>query len=126
MRLTSADFSALLRTNFTYLNNLPNFGIDFLNEDHDWYLLAFLREQQRTGFSFEITFAALNAIVGALAEDSYFRSPIDNKIGFLNQNHHILGESGKDCFPVYRNKQLSFVTLRGRDDERNIEKLWSD
>jgi hypothetical protein len=108
MRLTSADFSALLQSNFRNLNNLPIFDIDFLDDDQDWYLLSFLREQQRNGYSFEVTFAALNAIVGALAGDSYFRSPIDNKVGFLNQNHHILGESGTDYFHFYRSNELFF------------------
>jgi hypothetical protein len=83
VRLVSADFSALLQSNFQQLNSLPNFDIDFLDENKDWYLLCFLREQQRNGHSCEVTFAALNAIVGALAENSHFRSPVDNKMVFL-------------------------------------------
>jgi len=58
------DFSALLHANFKQLNNLPIFDIDFLDKDKDWYLLCFLREQQRNGHSFEVSFTALNAIVG--------------------------------------------------------------
>jgi hypothetical protein len=90
-----SDFSALLQGNFKQLNSLPVFDIDFLDEDTDWYFLCFLREQQRNGHSFEVTLAALTAIVGTLANSSYFRGPIDNKVGFLNQNHHLIGESGK-------------------------------
>ena len=58
------DFSALLHANFKQLNTLPIFDIDFLDRDKDWYLLCFLREQQRNGHSFEVSFTALNAIVG--------------------------------------------------------------
>lgn len=93
----SADFSALLHANFKQLNSLPIFDVDFLDKDNDWFLLCFLREQQRNGHSFEVTLSGLNSIVGVLADTSYFRSVIDNKIGFLNQNHHLIGESGKYC-----------------------------
>ena len=93
-----ADFSATLFENFKQLNGLPQFDIDFLDEDKDWYLMCFLREQQRNGYSFKVTFAALNAIVGALSDNSYFHNPIDNKVVFLNQNHHLIGESGKYNF----------------------------
>ncbi len=92
------DFSAILHSNFQQLNSLPNFNIDFLDQDQDWYLLSFLREQQRNGHTFEITFAGLNAIVGALSDQSYFHNPFINNIGFLNQNHHLIGESGKCSF----------------------------
>jgi hypothetical protein len=89
------DFAAVLHSNFQQLNSLPIFDIDFLDKEKDWYLLCFLREQERNGHSYEVTFAALNSIVGALSEDSYFYNPFINNVGFLNQNHHLLGESGK-------------------------------
>jgi hypothetical protein len=89
------DFSAILDSNFQQLNSLPAFDIEFLDKDQDWYLLCFLKEQQRNGHSYEVTFSALNAIVGALSDQSYFYNPFNNNIGFLNQNHHLLGESGK-------------------------------
>lgn len=92
------DFSSVLQTNFQQLNTLPTFNIDFLDKDDDWYLYCFLQEQQRNGHSFEITLAALNSIVGALSEESSFFNPINNSIAYLNQNHHILGESGRHTF----------------------------
>ena len=93
--LTLSDFSAVLHKNFKELNQLPPFDINFLNKDSDWYLLAFLREQQRNGHNHEITFAALTSIVGTLADSSYYFNTFGNSVGYLNQNHHILGESGK-------------------------------
>lgn len=90
-----SDFSSVLHKNCKELNLLPSFDISFLNKDSDWYLLSFLREQQRNGHNFEITFAALTSIVGTLADSSYYFNSFNNKIGYLNQNHHILGESGK-------------------------------
>ncbi len=93
-----ADFSANLHQNFRQLNALPSFDIDFFDKDRDWYLLCFLREQARNGHSYEVTFAALNSIVGSLSENSYYYNPFNNSIGFLNQNHHLLGESGKYGF----------------------------
>jgi hypothetical protein len=90
-----ADFSATLHNNFKELNSLPIFDMNFLNTNDDWYLLCFLREQEGNGHGIETTFAALNSIVGALAEDSYFFNSFNNNIGFLNQNHHLIGESGK-------------------------------
>jgi hypothetical protein len=92
------DFPAILDANFQQINYLPPFNIDCLHKDDDWYLLCFLKEQQRNGHSYEVTFAALHAIVGTLSEQSYFHNPVNNTIGFLNQNHHLLGESGKCSF----------------------------
>ena len=92
---TAADFSTLLHNKFTELNSLPFFDTDFLSENDDWYLLCFLREQLRKGHSYEVTLSALNSMVGVLSEDSYFFNPINNNVGFLNQNHHLLGESGR-------------------------------
>ncbi|CAF3923142.1 unnamed protein product [Rotaria sp. Silwood1] len=91
-----ADFAAILHSNFQQLNCLPPFDIDFLDKDKDWYLLCFLREQQRNGHSFEVTFAALSSIVGALSEQSYFYDTFNKNIVFLNQNHHLLGESASN------------------------------
>ena len=65
----SSGFSALLQLNFKQPNSLPNFDIDFLDEKKDWYLLCFLHEQQRNGHAFEVSFAALNAIVGTLSKN---------------------------------------------------------
>jgi hypothetical protein len=93
-----ADFSATLHLNFKELNSLPIFDINFLDKNHDWYLLSFLREQERNGHNYEITFAALNSIVGTLSESSYYFNSVTNRIGYLNQNHHLLGESGKHPF----------------------------
>lgn len=87
---TAADYSNVLHKNFTELNSLPVFDTNFLNETDDWYLLCFLREQLRKGHSYEVRFAALNAIIGTLSEDSYFFNPINNNVGLLNQNHHLL------------------------------------
>jgi hypothetical protein len=92
------DFASVLQKNFQQLNNLPPFDINFLDKNDDWYLLCFLREQERNGHSFEVTIAALNSIVGVLADNSYFYNPVNNNVGFLNQNHHLIGESGKYCF----------------------------
>jgi len=95
---TSNDFASVLQKNFQQLNNLPPFDINFLDKNDDWYLLCFLHEQERNGHSFEVTFAALNSIVGVLADNSYFYNPVNKNVGFLNQNHHLIGESGKYCF----------------------------
>lgn len=90
-----SDFSGVLHKNCEELNLLAHFDVSFLDTDIDWYLLAFLREQQRNGHTYETTFAALTSIVGALSDSSYYFNPLTNKIGYLNQNHHLLGESGK-------------------------------
>jgi hypothetical protein len=89
-----ADFSSVLHENFKKLNSLSDFDTSFLDEEKDWYLLCFLREQLRNGHTMELTFAALNAIIGTLSGNSYYHNPINNNIGFLNQNHHLIGESG--------------------------------
>ena len=93
--LIPADFSSILHENFKQLNSLADLDISFLDEEKDWYLLCFLREQSRNGHTTELSFAGLSSIVGVLAENSYYHNPINNKIGFLNQNHHLIGESGK-------------------------------
>ncbi|CAF1501841.1 unnamed protein product [Adineta ricciae] len=92
----AADFSAVLQRNFDQLNSLPSFNVDFIDEDEDWYLHCFLKEQQRNGHSFEITLSALSSIVGTLSEYSSFVNPINNTMGYLNQNHHIIGESASN------------------------------
>ncbi|CAF4818491.1 unnamed protein product [Rotaria socialis] len=107
----SADFSALLHANFKQLNSLPIFDVDFLDKDNDWFLLCFLREQQRNGRSFEVTLSGLNSIVGVLADTSYFRSVIDNKIGFLNQNHHLIGESASNKSSTCQEISLALKTI---------------
>jgi hypothetical protein len=96
----ASDFSAVLQKNFEQLNSLPLFNVDFINKDDNWYLLCFLKEQQRNGHSFEVTLSALNSIVGTLSEDSSFINPFNNSIGYLNQNHHIIGESGRYRFVI--------------------------
>ena len=92
------DFTAVLQNNFKELNSLPIFDTNFFYREEDWYLLSFLREQERSGHTAEITLSALNSIVGALAEDSYFYNFYNNSVCFLNQNHHLIGESGKCRF----------------------------
>ncbi|CAF1182285.1 unnamed protein product [Adineta ricciae] len=106
-----ADFSALLHSNFKQLNSLPYFDIHFLNEDKDWYLLSFLREQQRNGHSYEVTLAALNSLVGTLAENTYFRGPVNNNVGFLNQNHHIIGESASNKSAICQEISFALQTV---------------
>lgn len=98
IQATLSDFSTTLQNNFKELNSLPIYDSNFLNAEDDWYLLCFLREQQRNGHSVEITLSALNSIVGALAEDSYFYNFYNNSVCFLNQNHHLIGESGRCRF----------------------------
>ncbi|UJR38901.1 hypothetical protein I4U23_031569 [Adineta vaga] len=90
------DFALVLDANFQQLNSLPSFDVEFLDKEDDWYLLCFLKEQQRNGHSYEVTLAGLNAIIGALSDESYFYNPVNNSIGFLNQNHHLLGESASN------------------------------
>lgn len=95
MNPISSDFSGVLRKNCKELNSLPPFDVSFLDKNTDWYLLAFLREQQRNGHTYETSFAALTSIVGTFADSSYYFNPFTNRIGHINQNHHLLGESGK-------------------------------
>lgn len=104
-----SDFATILDANFQQLNSLPIFDLDFLDKDDDWYLLCFLKEQQRNGHTYEITLAALNSIVGALSDQSYFYNPANNSIGYLNQNHHLLGESGRCNFVHINYTFLHFV-----------------
>ncbi|CAF3428377.1 unnamed protein product [Rotaria sp. Silwood1] len=102
-----SDFASLLQENFHQLNCLPIFDVEFFNKDKDWFLLCFLEEQKRNGFSYEVTLSALNSIVGVLADDCYFHNTSTKGVGFLNQNHHIIGESASNKSAICH--ELSFA-----------------